>query len=65
MSTLTPRETETLRLAADGLTNEQIADHLDIGRETVKTHLHSAFVKLGAANWTHAVTLARAARYFR
>jgi DNA-binding NarL/FixJ family response regulator len=55
---LTPRERDVLRLAADGLTNRQIADELGIGRESVKTLLERAFVKLGAANRTEAVSSA-------
>lgn len=65
MKNLTPRQAEVLRLAADGLTNAQIADALAIGPESVKSHLHVAYRKLGAANRTQAVTLARAAEYLR
>jgi DNA-binding CsgD family transcriptional regulator len=60
---LTVRQIDVLRLAADGLTNQQIADRLEIGPETVKTYLHQAYVKLGANNRAHAVSLARRAEY--
>lgn len=63
MKSLTVRQIDVLRLAADGLTNAQIADHLGIGPESVKTHLHEAFRKLGAHNRAHAVSLARRAEY--
>jgi DNA-binding NarL/FixJ family response regulator len=53
---LTPREREVLRTAAAGSTNSQIAAELGIGRETVKTLLERAYVKLGAVNRTEAVS---------
>ena len=34
-------------LAADGLSNRQIAQHLFISQATVETHLRHAFQKLG------------------
>ncbi|HZE48897.1 MAG TPA: response regulator transcription factor [Jatrophihabitantaceae bacterium] len=55
---LTARETEVLRLVADGLSNVQIGNHLHIAEATVKTHLLRAFVKLGVDDRTHAVTVA-------
>jgi DNA-binding NarL/FixJ family response regulator len=53
---LTPREREALGRAATGATNRQIAEHLGIGRETVKTLLERAYAKLGVANRTEAVS---------
>ena len=44
---LTPRETEVLRLLAQGLTNPQIATQLVISLPTVNTHVGSVFNKLG------------------
>ncbi len=44
---LTPRETEVLRLLAQGLTNPQIANQLVISLPTVNTHVGSVFNKLG------------------
>jgi predicted ATPase/DNA-binding CsgD family transcriptional regulator len=44
---LTPRETEVLRLLAQGLTNPQIANQLIISLPTVNTHVGSVFNKLG------------------
>jgi len=49
---LTPTEARVVGLAADGCTNAQIGDRLFIGTETVKTHLSSAFDKLGVRNRT-------------
>jgi DNA-binding NarL/FixJ family response regulator len=57
-ATLTPRETEVLRLVADGLSNRAIGERLFVGESTVKTHLLRAFEKLGVNDRTRAVTLA-------
>lgn len=45
-STLTPRETEVMRMVASGLRNKDIAARLDITEGTVKFHLHSIYEKL-------------------
>ena len=55
---LTPRETEVLRLVAEGLSNRQIGERLFLGEATVKTHLLRTFDKLGVSDRTRAVTLA-------
>jgi ATP/maltotriose-dependent transcriptional regulator MalT len=44
---LTPREWEIVKLAAAGLTNEQIANRLVVSIRTVHNHLHQAYAKLG------------------
>ncbi len=44
---LTPRELVVADLAANGLTNRQIAAKLVLGESTVKTHVHSILRKLG------------------
>ena len=43
---LTPRERETVCLAARGLCNKDIADQLAISEGTVKRHLHRSYEKL-------------------
>lgn len=42
----TPRELEVLRLVAQGRSNQEIADTLEIGVKTVKTHVSSLLGKL-------------------
>ncbi|HUR75239.1 MAG TPA: LuxR C-terminal-related transcriptional regulator [Sporichthya sp.] len=44
---LTPTEHSVVTLAAEGLTNNQIAEKLFISTGTVKVHLHHIFTKLG------------------
>src|SRR5688500_15890899 len=55
---LTPRETATLRLLADGKANKEIATALDISERTVKTHLAHLFEKLGVTSRTEAIKVA-------
>lgn len=55
---LSPRETEVLRLVAQGLGNRAIGERLFLGEATVKTHLLHAFVKLEVRDRTRAVTRA-------
>jgi NarL family two-component system response regulator LiaR len=52
--TLTPRETEVLRLLADGKSNREIGVELVIGIKTVKTHVSSILSKLGVSSRTQA-----------
>ncbi len=47
---LTAREGEVLRLVAQGLTNEQVAQRLVISPRTVDTHLTSIYSKLGVSS---------------
>jgi two-component system NarL family response regulator len=55
---LSARELEVLRLAADGNSNRMIGEILTISEPTVKSHMSTVLVKLGASDRTHAVTLA-------
>jgi DNA-binding NarL/FixJ family response regulator len=52
--TLTERETDVLRLIAQGLANKEIARELSIGERTVKTHVSSILSKLGLQSRTQA-----------
>ena len=51
---LTGRETDVLRLLAEGQTNRQIAQTLFIGEKTVKTHVSHILAKLGVPSRTQA-----------
>jgi NarL family two-component system response regulator YdfI len=53
---LTPRETEVLRMMADGAANKEIAWKLAISEHTVKFHVASVMGKLNASSRTEAVT---------
>jgi DNA-binding NarL/FixJ family response regulator len=55
---LTEREREVLEYVARGFSNKDIARAIGRTDETVKIHLKSVFVKLGAADRTEAVTVA-------
>ncbi len=52
---LTERESQTLVLVSEGLTNAEVGAALYVGRETVKTHLSRAYAKLGVRNRAEAV----------
>ena len=53
-----PREHEVLSLAADGLTNKEIAYRLGISERTVQFHINSIFNKTTTNSRTEAVALA-------
>ncbi|WP_017568873.1 response regulator [Nocardiopsis halotolerans] len=58
VATLTERESQTLTLMAQGLTNAEIADHMILGVQTIKTHVSHILTKLGVRDRTQAVIAA-------
>ena len=59
LTALSRRETGILKLIAQGMSNKEIARSLDIGPETVKSHLKSVFTKLGVEKRAQAVSRAQ------
>jgi len=55
MSPLTARELSVLRLASIGHRTKRIAQLLELGEETIRSHLKKAQAKLGAKDRLHAV----------
>jgi DNA-binding NarL/FixJ family response regulator len=51
---LTRREQEILACVASGMRNGEIATVLHVAESTVKSHLTSAYLKLGVSNRTQA-----------
>ncbi|MCU4651207.1 response regulator transcription factor [Roseibacterium sp. SDUM158016] len=56
---LTQRELHILRLAADGMTNKEIARDISVTEVTVKMHMRNICRKLGARNRAHAAIISR------
>ena len=56
-SSLSPRQIEIIQLVAKGYSNKDIATHLSIGSESVKQHLKTAFIRLGASSRAEAVAM--------
>jgi DNA-binding NarL/FixJ family response regulator len=50
LMTLSAREREVLELAAAGMSNKEIAEHLVISLNTVKFHLRTIYSRLGVRN---------------
>ena len=59
LSSLSPSERQVVLLAAEGLTNPEIAARLFVSPRTVGAHLYRSFAKLGVSNRTQLTALAR------
>ncbi|MCB0168726.1 MAG: response regulator transcription factor [Anaerolineae bacterium] len=55
---LTPREEEVLRLLAQGLSNPEIAERLNLSAGTVRNYVSEAFAKLGVSDRAQAAIMA-------
>jgi len=56
---LTDKERQALKLAADGLSTEQIAEQMHLSSGTVRNYLSNASSKLDASNRIEAARIAR------
>jgi len=54
---LTPAEVRVLRLIAEGNANKEIAAHLSVSEETIKSQVRNILSKLGANDRTHAAMI--------
>ncbi|WP_061296686.1 response regulator [Herbidospora cretacea] len=62
---LTGREAEVLRALAEGRSNAEIAEAVNVSVETVKTHLKAILTKLGVRDRTQAVVWAYRSGFIR
>jgi LuxR family maltose regulon positive regulatory protein len=59
LASLSPQERQILRLLAEGMGRQEIAEHLVISLNTVKTHVQRLYQKLHVTNRFEAVEIAR------
>lgn len=58
---LTDRERDVIKLAEQGMSDEQIAEQLGISVWTVRSHLRNSYEKLGVSNRSAAAYALRSA----
>lgn len=61
LRSLTTRERQILQCMVDGMSRSEIAEHLGMSPNTVRTHVHNLLHKLGAHSSLRAVAIAREA----
>ena len=54
---LSPRENEIVRALANGFSTKELTELLSLSEATIKQYIKSTFVKLGAKNRAHAVSI--------
>jgi DNA-binding CsgD family transcriptional regulator len=54
---LSPRENEIVRALANGFSTKELTELLSLSEATIKQYIKSVFVKLGAKNRAHAVSI--------
>jgi DNA-binding NarL/FixJ family response regulator len=59
LETLTSRESQVLRLVAEGMSNAEIGRRLAMSEPTIKTYVSRVLTKLDCANRVQAALLAR------
>lgn len=59
VSPLTPRETDVLRAAEDGIATDEIAARLSLSPATVRNYLSNGITKVGGRNRIDAIRIAR------
>src|ERR1700704_7090070 len=62
---LTRRQQELVPLIAQGLTNKEIASHLNLSEQTVKNHIHRMLRRVGASDRLQVIDLTRYRGVFR
>jgi DNA-binding NarL/FixJ family response regulator len=62
---LTRRQQQLVPLIAQGLTNKEIASHLNLSEQTIKNHVHSILRRVGASDRLQVIDLTRYRGVFR